>query len=707
MKFIAAALTATALASPTVALHAQEVGNAATPAATSTPSEAGVGDIVVTAQRRSESLQKTPLSVTALTAEALEQRQVTSVLDVAGQVPNLTIEAVTGLGNSARVFLRGVGEDQAQFNADPAVGIYVDGVYYARTNGALFDFLDVQRLEVLRGPQGTLYGRNTPGGAINVITTRPGRDFAFAGEALYGRFNQLEGRATIRGPLADGLAASASFLMKHRDGLSTSTTLGSRVNERALWSARASLAIDPSPNFRALVTVDRTVDDSDTTIPTSNFLGAPADLFVTAGSPYPKGYFKSGGVALNASLDLGVVTIGSISAYRALHQDAVLDNDGEARLYSGFESHANQSQTSQELTASIATDVLKGIAGFYFFDENNDYDALTRLGSRTNAATNIARPDYSVQYTRSYAVFGQMTYTVVPALSVTVGGRYTWDEKSFSNSQPSVPATFIAARKWRDFSPKLGIDLQLSDTALLYASFAEGYKAGGFNRSNVRIVAETPYDPEHVRNFELGLKTDLFERRLRFNIDGFINKYDALQLSSFDPATGTTRRFNAAKATTRGIEIEASARPFTGLDLYGTLAYLDAHYDTFVDRVGGSVVDVSFRKLKGAPKWQYTVGGGYEFPVGSGTLRFNADAQYRDKVFNNVANNVEIATGARTLVNASVAWKSPGDHWTVTAAGKNLLNRQYAGNGIYIAGLLSALYPADPLTWSLSVRFKY
>lgn len=666
-----------------------------------------IGDIVVTAQRRTESLQATPVAVTALTSDLLEERQVGNVLDVATQVPNLTIETVTGVGNAARVFLRGVGEDQAQFNADPAVGIYIDGVYYARTNGALFDFLDIERVEVLRGPQGSLYGRNTSGGAINIITRRPDDEFYGMAEVAYGRFDQLEGRATLSGPLSDGLAASFSILHKERDGISYSPVLGRDVNRRDVTSLRASIAYDPTSNLRTRLTYDHTWDDSDAAVPTSIFTGPAVDLFRTQSGTRPDARFRSDGVAFHADLDLGAVTIGSITGYRTLKQRGDLDNDGEARVISEFEFGAKQSQVSQELTANFEGEQLHGIVGAYFFDENNDYDALTLIGSRANT-TLIRRPDFSVQYTRSYAIFGQAGYEITPALTLTLGGRFTWDRKRFANNQPSVPAVFTARRKWDDFSPKIALDYKVSDDVFVYASYAKGYKAGGFNRSNIRVVAETPYDEERVESYEIGAKTDLLDRRLRLNVTGFYNDYTDLQLSTFDPATGTTRRFNAAQAKTKGIEAEATARISSGFDLYGSLGYLDAEYDKFVDRVNGVLTDVSFRKLKGAPKWQYNTGFRFEQPVSNlGSIRLGGEVSHRSKVYNNVANTEAIATEARTLLNASAAFTTADERWTITLAGRNLTDKKYFTNGIFIAGLISAVYPADPLTWTLSARYKF
>jgi iron complex outermembrane receptor protein len=403
-----------------------------------------------------------------------------------------------------------------------------------------------------------------------------------------------------------------------------------------------------------------------------------------------------------------VITLGSITAYRELTQSAVLDNDGEARLLSGQALLANQDQFSQEVTASLDTERVKGIVGIFYFKEYNDYDTTTFIGSRANPAIRIARPDFSTQDTKSYAVFGQATLGLTDAVNLTLGGRYTWDEKTFVNSQPSVPAVFRAARKWRNFSPKVGLDWRVSDELFLFALYAKGYKAGGFNRSNVRVVAETPYDPEEVESIELGLKSDLFDRRLRANLTLFTNDYTNLQLSSFDPNTGTTRRFNAASTRTRGVELELSARPVPSLELYASLGYLDAKYNRFLDLVNGVVTDVSFRKLKGAPEWQGSAGFGWEPELGiAGTVRLGADVSYRDKVFNNVANTEAISTEARTLVNASLRYTTDDERWSLTAAGRNLLNRQYPANAIFIGGLLSALYPADPITWSITARFRF
>ncbi|WP_439533644.1 TonB-dependent receptor [Polymorphobacter sp.] len=670
----------------------------------------GLEEIIVSAERRAGSLQDTPISVTALTADMLDKRQVNNVLDLATQVPNLAIDPVTGIGNAARIFLRGVGEDQAVFTADPGIGVYVDGVYYARTFGALFDFVDVNSVEILRGPQGTLFGRNTPGGAILVNSRAPSTErFSGTFDAGYGRFNEILLRGAVNAPLVqDFAAASISAVYRKRDGFTKAPNIGRDVNARDVASVRGQLLLTPTPSLTIRVIGDKTWDDSDAFVPTSNFSGQPADLYTTLAGEDPSAQFRTGGVSAQATLELGAVTLGSTTSYRELTQKATLDNDGEARRLSGQIIDARQNQFSQEVTASLSLDRLEAIVGFFYFHEFNAYDTVTLIGSRTNPLTAIARPDYSEQDTRSYAVFGQATFKLTPDIGLTAGGRYTWDQKDFFNDQPSVPGVFGGARKWQDFSPKVGLDWRVNEQLYLFGSWSQGYKAGGFNRSNVAIVANTPYDPEEVETIEFGLKADLADRKIRANLTFFNNDYTDLQLSTFDPNTGTTRRFNATSARTRGIELEVSARPVPEFDVYGSVGYLDARYNEFFDLVGGVLTDVSSRRLKGAPDLQWSAGFGWEPELpGGGRVRLGSDVSFRDKVFNNVANTESVATDARTLVNASIRYTTPDDRWQFTAAGRNLLNRKFAANSIFIGGLLSALYPAEPLTWSLSARYSF
>ena len=661
--------------------------------------DVGLTEIVVTAQRRAESLQRTPVSVTALTGQALEDRQITNVMDIAAQVPNLRIEPVTGTANAARIFLRGVGEDQSTPTTDSAIGLYVDGVYYARTLGALFDFSDVERIEVLRGPQGTLYGRNTSAGAIKILTRRPSDELRASGDLTIGSFERRQLRAAVSGPLTDGLKASLAVLKNEREGTSWNRARNEHVNRRDVEALRGAFTFDAVDDVDVTLRYDWMDDKSDPSVPTSILAGMPDNLYQTDAGEVPYSEFRSRGVSLDAGYLFGAFELRSITAYRDLDLSAVLDNDGRPARILALDYTSAQNQFSQEFTLNGDWQRAKGLVGVYYFTEDNSYDALTFVGA-------TGTPDIAVQDTQSYAVFAQGTWLATDALSLTAGARYTWDEKDFSNSYPNTGTLYELKESWSSFTPKLAADYRLTDQMFLFASYAAGYKAGGMNRSAVAITALTPYDQEDVKTYEVGLKTDFFSRRLRANLTYFHNGYEGLQLSTFDPETNVSRRFNAAEATTRGVELEVSAAPVAGLQAYLTSGYLDASYDKFFDRVGGVIVDVSDRKLKGAPRWQYATGFSYELPTMQGSLRFSGEVNHRTRVHNNVANTPSIATPNITLVNASIGWRSPGERWIATLAGKNLTDKEYFTNALYIGGLTSVVYPAEPRTWSLSFGYK-
>lgn len=681
---------------------------AAVPAVASSQERVALEEIVVTAERRAESLQTVPVSVTALGAEALDERQVTNVIDIAGQVPNLRIEPVTGLSNAARIFLRGVGEDQSTPNIDSAIGLYVDGVYYPRTLGALFDFVDVERIEVLRGPQGTLYGRNTPGGAIKILTRDPGREASGIFEVLGGDYDRLQLRGTIGGPIAESLRGSVSVLKNEGDGTSDNVTLDRDVNRKDVLGARGKLIWDASQSLELRLAADWTEDKSDVGVGTSDFAGKPADLYVTAANADPSGYLRTRGAALTATWTAGSYVLTSITAWRDRQNRGLLDNDAEARTILHFAFDADQSQWSQELTLNADWGRTQAIFGLYWFTEENEYASTNFFGSRANPAAPVnATPGFMAQDTESYAIFAQATYAVTDALHLTAGVRYTWDEKDFTDSYPTLNRSFAPSEEWTAFTPRIAADYRASDDLFLFASWSKGYKAGGCNRSSVPVTALTPYDEEEVSSFEAGLKSQFLDDRLRANLTLFYNDYEDLQLSAFDPATNVSRRFNAAAATTQDVELELSMVPGAGLSAYAAVGYLDASYDEFFDNVGGQIVDVSDRDLKGAPEWSVSGGFARDLPLAiTGRVRLAGDVSDRSRMENNVANTPVIATPDTTLANASLAWTSADQRWTATLAGKNLTDEEYIGAGLFIGGLTTVLYPAELRTWTVALRYS-
>ena len=665
--------------------------------------------ITVTAQRRTELLQTTPVSVTALTGDALVDRQIDGMLDVAAQVPNLRIEPVTALPNAARVFLRGVGEDQSTPTTDGAIGFYVDGVFHPRMQGAIFDFSDVERIEVLRGPQGTLYGRNTSGGAIKIITADPGEALAGSVDLTVGSYDRRQIRGTIGGPITDSVKGSLSLLKNERDGNVRNLTLNRDVNAKDTTALRGKLIWSPAESLELKLAADWSEDLADVGVGASAFNGYPADLFVTTADGDPDGYLRTRGLALTATWASGAYTLTSISAYRDMDNYGIFDNDGEERVIQHFAFDTRQSQFTQEFTLASDWGRTQAIFGAYFFSEKMDHDTINYFGSRANPAAPItATPDLTHQETESYALFGQASFAVTDALSFTAGARYTWDKKDFLDRYPTLALRYVADKDWTAFTPRVAVDYKLNDNVFLFASWAEGYKAGGFNRSSVAITALTPYDEEEVSTVEAGVKAEFLNRRLRTNLTLFHNDYEDLQLSAYDPATLVSRRFNAAAVTTKGAELEVSAAVTRGLFAYATVGYLDARYDEFFNLVNGVLTDVSYLDLKGAPRWSYTTGFSWDLPLPTpGLLRLNGNVSHRTHMENVVANTPIVATPALTLVDASLVWTSGDERWSATLAGKNLTDKEYIGAGLYIGGLLTVLYPADPRTWSASVKYRF
>lgn len=660
-----------------------------------------VEEIVVSAQRRVEPLQSTPVTVTALSEEALEIRQVTNVIDIAAQVPNLRIDAVTGVANAAKIFLRGVGEDQSGPNTDNAIGLYVDDVYYPRTLGALFDFLDVERVEVLRGPQGTLYGRNTPGGAVKIVTRRPGEELSGRADITVGNYGRRQFRGAVSGPLSDTVGASVAVLKNERDGTSFSTTLDRDVIRRDVEAIRGAFSFTPTEAWDVVLRYDWMNDETESFLPTSILGGFPDDLLVTEAGEDPDARLIGRGLSLNARYDFGSYSVQSITAWRSLDQRAFLDNDGRAPRVLAFEFDARQSQFSQELLFDAEWDRLRFLAGGFFFREDNTYDTVTYIFA-------TVRPGEFGQDTRSIAVFANAAYDLTEQLTLTAGARWTRDKKDFFDAYPTLDALYSAENSWNAFTPRLSLDYQLAGGALLYASYAEGFKAGGFNRSINRIDAETPFNEEKVKTWEAGVKADLLDRRLRVNAAVFYNDYQDLQLSAFDPQTNISRRFNAAQATTKGVELEVSAVPLDGLQTFLTVGYLSAGYDEFFDLVNGELTDVSDRKLKGAPRWTLAGGASYLFPqTTAGDFRLSVDFNTRTETFQNVANTPVIATPTVTLWNAQFSWQSPDQRWTATLGAKNLFDKEYFGAALFIANLAEVVYPADPRTWTLGLRYDF
>lgn len=674
--------------------------------------------ITVTAQRYSEDLQKTPVAVSAFSADALAERQAFNLRDMQSLIPGAVIQNVVALQTAPRIFFRGVGQDSATFNSDNAVGTYIDGIYVPRLYGALFDFSDVERLEVLRGPQGTLYGRNTSGGAIKIISKRPSDTLTGSFEIGYGNYDQIDLKGYISGPLIEGkLAASATLLSRDRDGLTLAPNLNNKkVNNRDVAAGRVKLLFTPSDAFEVEVAVDRTQDDSGPFFPTA-ITGNPAvfplaspdrDLFVTDGNSPDQSSVEQTGLTLTARYNVGDFTLTSLSGLRNLKNDTILplDTAPNSLLISG--AFLNDTSFTQEFNGTYQSDRFNATGGVFYFFERARF--LSPLG--------LSQPELSKQDTNSYAAYAQGTYKLTEQLGLTAGIRYTDDNKSFYSFY-YVPTAAIPNRvpklgkdSWNSWTPKLGLEYQATDDLLLYGSFSKGFKGGGWNRippaiSNGQLIYSVfSYAPENVDAYEVGAKFQSADNTLRLNVSAFYNDYSGLHVSEQIPGTTIARVNNASGARVQGIEFEPSWQVTDNFLVYGNGAITDGKYtESFICSRAGAFRECRDRDLRGTVPFKGSLGFIFtpEFNV-PGQVRFGASLDYSDKFYNDAANVPLLAARARTLVDALVAYDSENRDWTVSLESKNLLNHEYYSTSLPI-GATTVVYPNEPRM--VTARFKY
>lgn len=689
---------------------------------------AKVDEVVVTAQRRSERLQDVPAAVTAVSAQALQNAQAATLGDLQSFAPNLTLHE--GDASNAVVYIRGVGQIDSLAFADPGVGIYVDDVYLGRAQGAFLDVYDVDRIEVLRGPQGALYGRNTIGGAVKFVSTPLTNDFGGRAEVAGGDYGQIQAKASVNVPIVeDRLLAKAAFDVTRRDGYATNAHTGQDEGDKRLTAGRLALEWRASEDLTFRLNLDGSRDDpktSRTPARATPVFGYPAtrnDPFRVDANFDGLNETKTGGVSLVADWRISdTLSAKSISAYRRMSYKADLDLDATPASIFGVYDRENQNQLSQELQLTYAAERLHAVGGLFFFHET-DRTFSGLLGPDIALVTGSVND----QKTNSYAAYGQGTYDLTERVSLTAGLRYTREYKHFARTQkffdPSTPfpivysgpgllvTDFATKADWSSLSPKVGVDVHVTPDVLAYATASRGFKSGGFDGRANDAAGAAPYRPETLWAYEAGLKSSLMDHRLVANLALFWNDYKDLQLSSFvaDQNGSFAALFtNAGKATMRGVELELSARPTPDLTLNANVGYLDAHYDEYI---GPGGVDISNqRHLVNAPKWDGRIGGTYRFDVGPrGAVIVGADLAYRSKTYPTVSSSEVLAQDGYGLVSAFVRYEHDEGRWWAQLGGKNLTDRRYIEHGFDLSDSLGyqLAYYGDPRTWTFTLGARF
>ena len=728
----AAAVSALAISAPALGQEADA------PAASG-----GIDEIVITAQKRAQNLQEVPISVTAFNDTAIREAGFTNSLSIGDQVPNLEIKTFGGVPN---IFIRGVGNNDFNASSIGPISIYRDDVVVASTGSQIFSLFDLERIEVVRGPQGTLFGKNTTGGAIQFFSKLPGDEFEGNARFGYGRFDLFEAEAAASLPLGEGLSLRVAGMVRRRDGEKTNLYTGDDAINVDEAAARAILRWRPSADTDVRLSVGGGRDRSDylENKPVGTINGA--DLFGYT-DPYPddanllnfngpsRNYSDNLFVNLNIAHSFGDFTFKSITGYDKSDVDNRVDVDGGPFRIDEITFLTDAEQITQEFQLAYDSGPLNAIGGLYYFQEDLDADSnadlLGELSFADGALPLITR---ATRKNKAYAIFGQATYAVSPALRFTLGGRYTIDKVRVTHQADLVPGFFDAdipdgapvplvpfARlkdTFKSFSWRIGADYDITDDVLAYASIDKGFKAGGFNIGIITSVAErTQVDPEYLTSYEIGLKSTLFDRRLRLNISAFYYDYADLQVLSVNRQAGSTVPTlgldNAADAEIKGIELEATALPTDWLDLGLNLGILDAKYKNYlsgaIDPDTGDPRDFSGNRLPGAPKFTLSTFAQVTIPVGDFETRWRTEYNYTGKKYYNNAQSGLISSGeGYGLLNLRATLADPAKGWELAAWAKNVTGKAYIVDATDTSGFgFVPRYYGERATYGVELSFRF
>ncbi|WP_202131564.1 TonB-dependent receptor [Aurantiacibacter rhizosphaerae] len=838
--------------------------------------QGGISTIVVTAQKRAENVQDVPIAISAFGGEQLQDRAVGEVSELAALAPNVSLDSSVPFSGSTAVlaaYIRGIGSDDFAFNIDPGVGIYVDGVYLARSVGANQDLLDVERIEILKGPQGTLFGRNTIGGAISIVTRDPADEFRFRGDVTVGSYNRMQARGSMDIPLSDNLFSSVTFNISSRDGFVERVPFPDdrRVNTPSFTSyaavgydspdtegaqdnrtIRGKLLYDPGSSFRITLNGDYTYSTggaASTLLLATDFVPGPfapppgasipgtafdptqtqgvlfagvynfcigstpqeiaarnaTALCAGTGTQFPSQAFgtittpvtrlpsfasvnvdgnpdndripydnrflspdidqsyatgnnfsklKNWGVGAVIDLDITPdIALKSITAYRKQSWQSGADLDGSPinSLQVSFDQRQWQLSEELQLTGTLLDDSLNFVVGAYYFKEKG---SLRDYVTFAEGLLQVDGPN-SLE-TENYAFFGQIDYRPIELIGITLGGRYTHEDKQFEGGQqdlngfnyrlfgcadangnitPDAQAGFappgvtcqqalsypdptnpirvyppgLNELTFNNFSPKVGVQLYPADDIMLYGSWSKGYKTGGWTTrfTNPQLQAQS-YEPEEAETWEVGIKSTLLDRRLQINAAAFTTDYSDIQLN-FQNGTSPTIG-NVGDARIKGFELETVSQPVDWFTLNASVGYIDATYTALDPLVSlpsvsgpnplqaGAVIGAPLPKT---PKWQFNISPKLEFDLGNGgQVTIIGDYSHASTVYNDVARTFLLTRGPTDIVNGSITYDSPDRLWSVSVGGNNILDERYitTGQNNAAGGSIFGTYNR-PATW--------
>lgn len=732
---------------------------------------AQIDEIIITAQKREQSLQEVPIAVTAIDQGYIESRDITNIKSLSSLAPNVKIENTPGNTTGAQISIRGGVTINPALTWEPTVGLYFNGSYIGKTQGSVFDVADIERVEVLRGPQGTLYGRNTLGGAINIITAKPTGEFDAKLRLGVSNYDGRSARASVNLGSIGPVKAKVTGSIEKRDGFvrgvenrvpgvnlagPLSTNEFENVDKKSLLvalSADLTDAItldytfdyseaDQKPAFSQIINVS----DDNIFDPTfagyagggpidGQFFGFPLDQYVNADRQFTgtvdAPVFEQSEVQghnLTATFDTEFGELKSITAYRKMTWEDSLDLDGSPLPLANTMRLTDYDSFSQELQLTGDAGALNYVLGVYYFEDDGFTDnPQTFFGG---ASVFDSRAGFT---TEAKAVYGQLEYGITDALTLTGGLRYTEEEKTIDRANiaiaftglppntPFVPEGTTGKEKFTDLSPQLTLSYAASENVNLYAKYAKGFKSGGFN-GEAGSVVETlrPYDAETIDSFEGGIKSRFWDNRAQLNVTAFVNKHEDMQLSVFtaEGAAGSDVR-NAGQATIKGVEIEGLLQASENFLLRANLGLLDPEYDEFIE-FGMDVSDD--RAFPHTPDRTFAAGFDWDFVSGEfGDLTLTGDVNHTSEYFtfpfalnpNSPQPALNTQAPSRTLFDARLAWTNlpvVGQDVEIAVWAKNLTDEEYLANFIDFGpgfGGLTNGYFGPPRTYGMTLGIEF
>jgi len=726
----------------------------------------GVGEIVVTAQKRSENIQKVPIAISAVSGEFLNSRAITAIDGLGSIAPNMQITRAPSNKTITQISIRGSVTINPAVTWEPAVGLYLNGVYIAKAQGSVFDVADLERIEVLRGPQGTLYGRNALAGAVNLVPRAPSGKFALTAEATYGNYDYWKGRMVLDLPEWNGFSLKLSGQIAKRDGFTRISGVPgvSRINDLDSKSGMVQLRYQPAgsgfiadymfdysnhdqrPDFAQLYSVYTDGGPLAIFDPKSpSYSGIPLAPYASTtrqksavldGNPQFE-RSETYGHALILSVPLGSATIKSTTSYRWMHWSDSLDLDGSPLAVAFTARDTRFHSFSQELqaTGKALNDKLNYVAGLFYYSE---YAGTQNPQSFFFGSANYLSAFGS--HTKAFAAYTQVDYAFTDQLKLTLGARYTHEKKDISRllvangfTVADIPFGAVPDAKYNSFTPAATLSFQANPDVNIYARYARGFKSGGFNGETNTFGAPgspvdcptqpaelcNPYKPETVDSYELGVKTRLLGGKMILNLSAFWDEHKNIQLSVFKAdGAAASQVLNAARARVRGLEAELTVRPIDAITFHGSAAYLDPHYESYID--GG--VDVSNnRAFPHAPHYTGSASLDARLARGDwGTFTVSGDVNYTSSYFTypypftgSQQTAYQTRAAAQTFVNARATLANipvGGTQAQVSVWGKNLFDSKKPSNfidfGTSFGGLTVAYFP-DPRTYGLTVGVKF